>query len=68
MTVLEFITMFIFEDEQYFELWDNVTEQTVFRGYLTNLTEELEEAIVTSIDNISKDADFNGITLNIDIE
>lgn len=67
MTVLELITMFIFEDEQYFELWDNATEQTVFRGYLTDLTEELEEAKVTSIDNISKDTDFNGITLNIDI-
>lgn len=66
MTVLEFIRMFVEEYKQYFELWDNKAEKIVFKGYVLDLTEELENATVTSIDNVANGT--NGITLNIDIE
>ena len=66
MTVLEFIEMFVDESEQYFELWDNVTEKIIFQGFLADLTEELENSTVTSIDNITNGT--NGITLNVDID
>lgn len=64
MTVLEFIRMFVEEYKQYFELWDNKAEKIVFKGYVLDLTEELENATVTSIDNVANGT--NGITLNID--
>lgn len=66
MLVIEFIEMFVDEHDQYFELWDNKKEETIFKGYKEDLPEELEEATITSIDNIYKGA--NGITLNIDID
>ena len=65
LTVIEFIEMFVDEHDQYFELWDNEKEEIIFKGYKADLTEELEEAIITSIDNVSNGT--NGITLNIDI-
>ena len=66
MTVLEFIEMFVDSHNQYFELWDNETEQIVYKGCLWELTSELENATITSIDNVTNGT--NGITLNIDIE
>ena len=66
ITVLEFIEMFVDADNQYFELWDNEAEEIVFQGCIWELTEELENATVTSIDNVTNGT--NGITLNIDIE
>ena len=64
-TVEEFMGMFIDEDSQYFQLWDNEKEDIIFRGYLSELPDELKEAEVTSIDNIFKGKSFNGIVLNI---
>lgn len=64
-TVEEFMEMFIDEDSQYFQLWDNEKEDIIFRGYLSELPDELKEAEVTSIDNIFKGKSFNGIVLNI---
>lgn len=66
MFVIEIIRMFVDEDRQYFELWDNEKEEVIFKGYLSDLPEELEYAEVTSIDNVN--GDVNGITLNIDID
>ena len=66
MTVLEFMKLFVEEYEQYFEIWDNQAEKIVFKGYVLDLKANLENATVTSIDNIT--ADTNGITLNVDIE
>lgn len=66
MTVYEFLEMFLEPSDQYFELWDNEKEEIVFKGYYSDLDEELENATVTSIDNIYKGV--NGITLNIDAE
>ena len=65
-TVGEFMEMFIDGDSQYFQLWDNTTEDIIFRGYLSELSDELREAEVTSIDNIYTGKSFNGIVLNID--
>ena len=64
MTVLEFIRMFVDESNQYFELWDNELQEIIFQGCIWELTEDLENATVTSIDNITNTS--NGITLNID--
>lgn len=66
MLVIEFLEMFVDENDQYFELWDNEKEEIIFQGYKEDLPEELEEATITSIDNIYKGE--NGITLNIDID
>ena len=65
-TVEEFMEMFIDGDSQYFQLWDNEKEDIVFRGYLPELPDELSLAEVTSIDNIHKGKNFDGIVLNID--
>lgn len=66
MAVRDFLEMFIDENDQYFELWDNKKEEVIFRGYYFDLDEKLKYATVTSIDNIYKGAE--GITLNIDVE
>lgn len=63
MLVIEFIEMFVDENDQYFELWDNDKEEIIFKGYKEDLPEELEEATITSIDNIYQGV--NGITLNV---
>ena len=64
MTVYDVITMFIEEDKQYFELWDNKNEKIIFKGYLSDLSDDLLEATVTSIDNVTNGT--NGITLNVE--
>lgn len=67
ITVFDFMDMFIDKDDQYFELWDNGKEEIVFKGYWSDLMdEELENAFVSSIDNIN--VDTKGIILNIDVE
>ena len=65
MKVYEFIGMFVEENEQYIELWDNATEKIVFKGYYPDMPSQFAFSIVTSIDNITNGT--NGITLNIDI-
>lgn len=67
MFVYEFITMFVDEDGQYFELWSNEKEKVIFGGYLSDLPEELYYAEVTSIDNILENV-ATVLTLNIDEE
>lgn len=67
MTVYELITMFIEEDDQYFELWSNEKEKVIFNGYLSDLPEELYDTEVTSIDNIHKDV-ITVLTLNVNEE
>ena len=64
MTVYELITMFIEENDQYFELWSNEKEEIIFKGYLSDLPEELYCAEVTSIDNILEDV-ITVLTLNV---
>ena len=66
ITVEEFMEMFIDGDSQYFQLWDNEKEDVIFKGYLSELPDELRWAEVTSIDNIYKGKSFDGIVLNID--
>lgn len=66
MTVGDILDMFIDGDDQYFELWDVDKEEIVFSGYAFDLTDELEYATVTSIDNVY--GDTKGITLNINME
>ena len=65
MIVFEFINMFIDENMQLFELWDNDKEEIIFKGYLEDLPEKLGDARVTSIDNIVQKS--KAITLNIDV-
>lgn len=64
-TVGEIIEMFIDEDSQYFQLRDNEKGDVIFRGYLSELPDELRWADVSSIDNIFKGKSFDGIVLNI---
>lgn len=64
MTVCDIITMFVEENKQYFELWDNKNEKIIFKGYLSDLSDDLLEATVTSIDNVTNGT--NGITLNVE--
>lgn len=64
-TVGEIIEMFTDEDSQYFQLWDNETGDVIFRGYLSELPDELLWADVASIDNIFKGKSFDGIVLYI---
>ena len=68
MTVREFLELFIDEDSQYFEVYDNTKDETVFKGYLEELSEDLEYATVSSIDNIYECDNAKGITINIDME
>lgn len=65
-TVEEFMEMFIDGDSQYFQLWDNEKGDVIFKGYLSELPDELRWAEVTSIDNIYEGKSFDGIVLNID--
>lgn len=67
MTVREFIELFTDEESQYFELWDISSEETIFKGYLEDLSEDLENATVSSIDNIYECENTKGIMLNVEI-
>ena len=64
MSVYDIITMFVEENKQYFELWDNKNEKIIFKGYLSDLSDDLLDATVTSIDNVTNGT--NGITLNFE--
>lgn len=66
LTVREFMESFVDGDSQYFQLWDNTTEDVIFGGYLSECPDELKDAKVTSIDNVFNGKSFNGLVLNID--
>ena len=68
MVVREFLELFIDEDSQYFELYDNTSSEVVFKGYLEDLSEDLECEVVSSIDNIYGCEKTKGITINIDMD
>lgn len=63
MTVYDIINMFIEEEEQRFEVWDNEQDEVIFKGCLEDCPEDIQDEIVTSIDNINKYN--NRLTLNI---
>ena len=65
MKVYEIIGMFVEENEQHIELWDNATEKIVFKGCYPDMPSQFAYSTITSIDNITDGT--NGITLNIDI-
>lgn len=68
MTVREFLELFIDEESQYFELYDNASDEVIFKGYIEELSEDLEYVTVSSIDNIYDNENTKGITINIDLD
>lgn len=64
MKVSEFMEMFTSPETQHFQIYNNELEEVVFSGYMCELVEELENAEITSIDNLSS-AD---IVLNADVD
>ena len=68
MTIREFLELFIDEESQYFELYDNTSDEVIFKGYMEELSEDLEYVTVSSIDNIYDNENTKGITINIDLD
>lgn len=69
MTVQDFLDLLIDPEAQKFEIWSNTKEETLFTGYLNDITDEDEERLlwaeISSIDNIWEN-NKGIITLNID--
>ena len=71
MTVQDFLDLLVDPEAQKFEIWSNTKEETLFAGYLNDITDEDEERLlwaeISSIDNIWEN-NKGAITLNIDEE
>lgn len=69
MTVQDFLDLLVDPEAQKFEIWSNTKEETLFSGYLNDITDEDEERLlwaeISSIDNIWEN-NKGIITLNID--
>ena len=64
MIVREIIDKFIYPDVQHIQIWADDRNEVVFDGYCGNLSENMKEAEISSIDNIGENN--NGvICLNV---
>lgn len=64
LTVEELKELFIDGDSQRFHIWDNDKEEVIFKGFGGEITDDLLDEEITSIDNMGCDSD-GVVTINI---